>query len=171
MERERLQSVCESHLPAAHLHLDDARIYDRTRHGRGRIVPPSPELPNDWESFSIQINDTVYTLPVPLAAFLDDGWVISEEDDGLSLAGAVGPNASYEWEWISLTNDREQVVSICVFNTTESTISVAESTVGGIHVIYGNYDFSGTELRIPCGVDAGMVNQRRCIKAVWSTKR
>ena len=38
------------------------------------------------------------------------------------------------------------------FNTTENTISVAESTVGGIYVIYGNYDFSGTELRIPGGL-------------------
>ena len=101
------------------------------------LYPPSPELPNDWESFSIQINDTVYTLPVPLAAFLDDGWVISEEDAGLSLAGAGGPYASYEWEWVSLTNDHEQDISVCVFNTTESTIPVAESTVGGIHVIYG----------------------------------
>ncbi len=123
------------------------------------LYPPSPELPNDWESFSIQINDTVYTLPVPLAAFLDDGWEISEEDAGLSLAGAEGPNASYEWEWISLINDREQTVSVCAFNTTESTIPVAESTVGGIHVIYGNYDFSGTELRLPGGFMLG-----------WSTR-
>ena len=123
------------------------------------MYPPSPELPNDWESFSIQINDTVYTLPVPLAAFLDDGWEISEEDAGLSLAGAEGPNASYEWEWISLINDREQTVSVCAFNTTESTIPVAESTVGGIHVIYGNYDFSGTELRLPGGFMLG-----------WSTR-
>ena len=44
-----------------------------------------------------------------------------------------------------MTNDHEQDISVCVFNTTESTIPVAESTVGGIHVIYGNYDFSGTE--------------------------
>lgn len=123
------------------------------------LYPPSPELPNDWESFSIQINDTVYTLPAPLAAFLDDGWEISEEDAGLSLAGAEGPNASYEWEWISLINDREQTVSVCAFNTTESTIPVAESTVGGIHVIYGNYDFSGTELRLPGGFMLG-----------WSTR-
>ena len=123
------------------------------------LYPPSPELPNDWESFSIQINDSVYTLPVPLAAFLDDGWEISEEDAGLSLAGAEGPNASYEWEWISLINDREQTVSVCAFNTTESTIPVAESTVGGIHVIYGNYDFSGTELRLPGGFMLG-----------WSTR-
>ena len=40
--RERLCSVCESHLPAAHLHLDNARIYDRTRRAGGRIVPHIP---------------------------------------------------------------------------------------------------------------------------------
>lgn len=123
------------------------------------LYPPSPELPNGWESFSIQINDTVYTLPVPLAVFLDDGWVISEEDVDIYLAGAESPSASYEWEWVSLTNDREQDVSVCVFNTTESAIPVAESTVGGIHVIYGNYDFSGTELRLPGGLMLG-----------WSTR-
>ena len=123
------------------------------------LYPPSPELPNGWESFSIQINDTVYTLPVPLAAFLNDGWVISEEDVDIYLAGADSPSASYEWEWVSLTNDREQDVSVCVFNTTESAIPVAESTVGGIHVIYGNYDFSGTELRLPGGLMLG-----------WSTR-
>ena len=119
------------------------------------LYQTSPELSGDWESFSIQINDTVYTLPVPLADFLDDGWEISVEDAGLSLAGGEGPYASYEWEWISLTNDREQTVSACVFNTTESAIPVAESTVGGIHVIYGNYDFSGTELRLPGGLMLG----------------
>ena len=123
------------------------------------LYPPSPELPNGWESFSIQINDTVYTLPVPLAVFLDDGWVISEEDVDIYLAGADSPSASYEWEWVSLANDREQDVSVCVFNTTESAIPVAESTVGGIHVIYGNYDFSGTELRLPGGLMLG-----------WSTR-
>ena len=123
------------------------------------LYPPSPELPNGWESFSIQINDTVYTLPVPLAVCLDDGWVISEEDVDIYLAGADSPSASYEWEWVSLTNDREQDVSVCVFNTTESAIPVAESTVGGIHVIYGNYDFSGTELRLPGGLMLG-----------WSTR-
>ena len=123
------------------------------------LYPPSPELSNDWKNFSIQINDTVYTLPVPLAAFLNDGWVISEEDAGLSLAGAESPNASYEWEWVTLTNDREQTVSVCAFNPTESTIPVAESTVGGVHVTYGNYDFSGTELRLPGGLMLG-----------WSTR-
>ena len=95
----------------------------------------------------------------PSPELLDDGWVISEEDVDIYLAGADSPSASYEWEWVSLTNDREQDVSVCVFNTTESAIPVAESTVGGIHVIYGNYDFSGTELRLPGGLMLG-----------WSTR-
>ena len=86
--------------------------------------------------------------------------MISEKDARLSLVGAKGPNASYEWEWISLTNDREQTLSVCAFNTTENTIPVTESTVGSIHVIYGNYDFSGTELRLPGGFMLG-----------WSTRK
>ena len=124
------------------------------------LYPPSPELPNDWESFSIQINDMVYTLPVPISVFLDDGWEVSEENAVLYLAGVDGPNASYEWEWVSLTNDRKQTVSVCAFNTTESTIPVTESTVGGIYIIYGDYDFSGTEIRLPGGLMLG-----------WSTKK
>lgn len=123
------------------------------------LYPPSAALPDNWNSFSIQINSNVYTLPVPLTTFINDGWKISEDDAGLYLAGADEPNASYEWEWISLTNDREQIISVCAFNTTENTISISDSIVGGIHIIYGNYDFSGTELRLPGGMMLG-----------WSTK-
>ena len=35
----------------------------------------------------------------PLRFSLDDGWVISEEDVDIYLAGADSPSASYEWEW------------------------------------------------------------------------
>ena len=117
-----------------------------------KLYPSSPGLPEDWESFSIQINDIVYALPTPITAFLRTGWSIAEEDSQLHLAGADQPYSSYEWEWISLTNERDQTISVMAFNTTENTISIAESTVGGIYVIYGNYDFSGTELRIPGGL-------------------
>ena len=37
------------------------------------LYPTSPELSDDWESFSIQINDAVYTLPLPLRIFLTTG--------------------------------------------------------------------------------------------------
>lgn len=128
------------------------------------LYPSSSELPNNWKSFSIQINDTVYTLPVPLTAFLDNGWKISDEDAGLYLVGADSPNASYEWKWVSLTNDRKQTVSVCAFNTTESTIPVTECKVGGVHVIYGNYDFSGTELRLPGGLMLGWSTREDVLK-------
>ena len=114
--------------------------------------PASENLPENWKSFSIQINSDVYTFPTPLADFLDDGWKLSEEDEGLFLDGADRPYASYEREWISLTNAQEQTIDVLVFNSTEDTITVAESTVGGVYVIYGNYDFSGTQLRIPGGL-------------------
>lgn len=125
----------------------------------GELFPASDDLPKDWESFSIQINSDVYTFPTPLVDFLDDGWKLSEEDEGLFLDGADRPYASYEREWISLTNAQEQTIDVLVFNSTEDTITVAESTVGGVYVIYGNYDFSGTQLRIPGGLMLG-----------WSTK-
>lgn len=121
--------------------------------------PASASLPEHKDSFSLQINDEVYKLPTPITTFLDDGWIVSEEDAGMNLAGPSRSDISYEWEWITLTNDRQQEISVCAFNTTAKAISVEESTVGSIHVLYGNYDFGGTELRIPGG---GMLG--------WSTE-
>ena len=36
--------------------------------------------------------------------------------------------------------------------------------MGSIHVIYGNYDFSGTELRIPCGLMLGWSTREDVLK-------
>ena len=124
-----------------------------------QLYPPSENLSDDWESYSIQINDTVYALPLPLTAFLDEGWYITEENADLQLQGLDGPSAQYEREWISLVNDMEQTISVMVYNTTEKTLPVSECIVGDISVIYGNYDFSGTQLRIPGGLMLG-----------WSTR-
>lgn len=60
--------------------------------------------------------------------------------------------AGTAWQLLFDVTERDQTISVMAFNTTENTISIAESTVGGIYVIYGNYDFSGTELRIPGGL-------------------
>lgn len=96
-----------------------------------------------------------------------------EEDAGLSLAGAEGLYASYEWEWVWLTNDHEQDISVCVLSsTTESTIPVAESTVGGIHVIKHTATTTfPVELRLPGGLDAGMRELEKMLEAVWPTER
>ncbi len=121
--------------------------------------PTAENLSEDWTDFSIQINDTVYTLPVPLAVFLDDGWKLSEEDANLRLTGANEPYAEYDRTWISLSNDSDQEISVLVYNTNEHFINITDGTVGDISVIYGNYDFAGTELRLPGGLMLG-----------WSTR-
>lgn len=124
-----------------------------------KLYPPTADLPDDWKSFSIQINDAVYSLPIPLTTFLEDGWQLSDEAAGQQISGAKEPYAAYDYRWISLSNDREQEISVLVYNTEEKTIDIADSIVGDIYVIYGNYDFSGTELRLPGGLMLG-----------WSTR-
>ena len=121
--------------------------------------PPADNLPQNWDSFSIQINDAVYTLPVPLSVFLDAGWNVSEEDANLQLPGASDPYAEYDRTWLSLTNDSDQGIDVLVYNTTEQSINITEATVGDVSIIYGNYEFAGTELRLPGGLMLG-----------WSTR-
>ena len=119
------------------------------------LFPPSDDLENDWESFAIQINDRVYQLPTPLSVFLEDGWRIAEEDVHHQLAGAAEPYERYDSQEIELVNDQGQSLDITVYNTTEKTMDIAQGTVGSLYVIYGNYEFAGTELRVPGGLMLG----------------
>ena len=53
---------------------------------------------------------------------------------------------------IRLTNAQEQSIDVTVYNTMEQTIDITQGTVGTVYVIYGNYDFAGTNLRLPGGL-------------------
>lgn len=37
------------------------------------LFPHSANLPNNWESFTIQFSDKIYFLPTPLTTFLENG--------------------------------------------------------------------------------------------------
>lgn len=120
-----------------------------------KLFPPSDALPDDWKSFALQINDKVYTLPLPLSVFLKDGWKTDEESSGLMLPGADEPYESYSSQSIRLTNEQGQRINVTVYNTTEQTIGISHCTVGSIYAIYGNLDFAGTQLRLPGGLMPG----------------
>ena len=128
------------------------------------LFSPSAGLPDDWESFAIQINDKVYSLPVPLAAFLEDGWVIAKEDAKLQLSGAEKPYEEYDHQGIRLTNAQEQSIDVTVYNTTDEPIDITQATVGAVYVIYGNYDFAGTNLRLPGGLMLGWSTREDVLK-------
>lgn len=116
-------------------------------------------LSDDWHSFSIQICNQVYSVPTPLSTFLEAGWTIEEEYDGRQLQGADEPYESYDDISVWLTNENGQKIFVSVCNTSKNAIDITQGTVGYLHVIYGNLDFSGADLQIPGGLMLG-----------WSTK-
>ena len=113
---------------------------------------------------SIQINDVIYSLPTPLISFLNNGWTIAEEDAKLRLSGADEPYARYDDRQITLISAQEHRIKVTVYNTKEQTIDIAQSTVGDIYVIYGNYDFTGTNLRLPGGLMLGWSSREDVLK-------
>ena len=119
------------------------------------LFPHSADLPNDWKSFAIQINDTVYTLPAPLTDFLENGWTIDEQDAELRLPGADEPYERYSRQGVRLVNTQKQSIEVTVYNTAGQTIDIAQGIVGDVYVIYGNYEFAGTDLRLPGGLMLG----------------
>lgn len=116
-------------------------------------------LSDDWHSFSIQICNQIYSVPTPLSTFLEAGWTMEEEYAGRQLQGADEPYESYDDISVWLTNENGQKISVSVCNTTKNAIDITQGTVGYLHVIYGNLDFSGADLQIPGGLMLG-----------WSTK-
>ena len=116
-------------------------------------------LSDDWHSFSIQICNQVYSVPTPLSTFLEAGWTMEEEYAGRQLQGADEPYESYDDISVWLTNENGQKISVSVCNTSKNAIDITQGTVGYLHVIYGNLDFSGADLQIPGGLMLG-----------WSTK-
>lgn len=127
------------------------------------LYPSSASLPDDWQSFAIQINDTVYSLPAPLDTFLKDGWMMSAEEAKLQLPGADEPYERYRSQDVRLSNAQGQRIDVTVYNTTEETIDIAQGTVGHLYVIYGNHDFAGTDLRIPGGLMLGWATREEVL--------
>ena len=116
----------------------------------GPCTPSSTDLPENWDSLAIQINDSVYTLPQPLSDFLDDGWTFADPADAeRTLAGASEPYSDYDHISLDLVNQAEQEIDVTVYNTSEQDLPISECTVGGLYIIYGNYDSTGSRFSCP----------------------
>ena len=87
--------------------------------------------------------------------FIDDGWQIIPEDQDINLVGYEELYGSYDHEWISLTNDDEQRIDVMVYNIQNVPITLDEGVVGGIYVMYDNYDFAGVDVRLAKGLMLG----------------
>lgn len=124
--------------------------------GAGReMYLPNPELPNNWDSFAIQIDDDVYTIPCGLSDFLENGWSLSEGDPDSRLAGADQPYGEFPNRELSLTNDKEQSISVTVYNTSEASVPIEDGMVGRLSVSNGSLNFYGADLQLPGGLMLG----------------
>lgn len=54
-----------------------------------------------------------------------------------------------------MTNDKEQSISVTVYNTSESSVPIEDGTVGRLSVSDNNLDFYGADLQLPGGLMLG----------------
>ena len=154
LRREKNGIAKAAYLP--HTSVLIALEYMEDLDGAGReMYLPNPELPNNWNSFAIQIDDDVYTIPCRLSDFLENGWSLSEGDPDSRLAGADQPYGEFPNRDLSLTNDKEQSISVTVYNTSESSVPVKDGTVGRLAVSDDSLDFYGADLQLPGGLMLG----------------
>ena len=112
-------------------------------------------IDKDWHSYTLKINDVIYELPVSIHRFLENGWHI-EDSASLILKGNDGPYGSYDYKRIDLISDSDQTLSVTVYNTSEDDIALIDGIVGGISMIYGNYDFAPKDSILPSGLYLGI---------------
>ena len=107
------------------------------------LFPASTDLPATWESFSVELNNTVYSLPLPLRDFLDNGWTYEGNDDA-----SIPSNTSHN---IKLTNAKDFAISATACNNTTETIPLEEGIVTELSITIDHLDFDATQCRLPGG--------------------
>lgn len=116
-------------------------------------LPLSPQLPKSWEDFAIQINSKVYQLPLPMSALLADGWTYDDPADSQIILKGVDEWNTYDQEnHITLTNGRDQKLSVSVINTAREDIPMEKAVVRGLYVNNSNLDYAGTDVILPGGL-------------------
>jgi len=102
------------------------------------------ELGTDPSSGIVMYGGALYRLPCPIGAFLENGWSISENTAGLSVAGHG---------YRSITMDRgDASVDIRVHNDSPMSALAENCRVKRLYATYS----SGTELILPGNIAAGM---------------
>ncbi len=119
------------------------------------INEDSPIIDEDWRSYALSINGIIYELPVSLDRFIENGWHI-EEDESVVLKGNDEAYGSYDYKRIHLISDSDQMLSAVVYNTGEDDIALKDGIIGGLSMIYGNYDYAPKGNILPGGLYLGI---------------
>lgn len=121
----------------------------------GSVKPAEPaeqssELGADWETYTVQINDTVVTLPCTIADLEAAGVTLDREytpEDYVVNAG------EYELAWFMNENGNEIMVDM--INNTDGPLELKDCLVGGITVDSYEVEDGGLTVIFPGGIQIG----------------
>lgn len=121
----------------------------------GSVKPAEPaeqsaDLGDDWETYTVQINDTVVTLPCTIADLEAAGVTLDSEytpEDYVVNAG------EYELAWFM--NDNGNEIMVDMINNTDGPLELKDCLVGGISVSSYDVEDGGLTVIFPGGIQIG----------------
>ena len=133
---------------------DDGGLLDLDGGGAG-VTPAEPaeqnvDLGDDWESYTVQINDTVVTLPCTIAELEAAGVTMDRE---YTPEDYVVNSGEYELAWFVDVSGNEIMADMV--NTTDSPIELKDCLVGGVTVYSYNVEYGGLTVIFPGGIQIG----------------
>lgn len=110
----------------------------------------SGELKDNWDSYTVQINDKVLTLPCEIKDLEAAGLTLDTEDTAEDYIVNAG-----EYEFVFFKNDSGASVMVDMINQTDSPLKITECMVGGVTV--NKYDLEEGTLSVifPGGIQIG----------------
>lgn len=113
-------------------------------------VKPGEGLGESWDSYTVQINDTVISLPCTMADIEAAGVTL---DTDYTPENYVVNAGEYELVWFANENGSE--IMVTMYNTTDSPIEVKDCVVGGISVDSYELEYGGLTVIFPGGIQIG----------------
>ena len=103
------------------------------------------ELSDDLNAYEIQVEDTVYKLPVPVSVLIDDGWtLVTDSSDEIIAAKNFG--------WVTLSKNNQNIREIVRNHENYATIP-ENCWLGSISLGLQDADLEGS---LPGGIHVGM---------------
>lgn len=115
-----------------------------------QLAEPSSELGATWDTFTVQVNDKILTLPCSMGELEAAGLTLDTED---TPENYVVNAREYVYTYFKDANDNEILIDIV--NLTEEPKSLKECIIGGVTVYDYDVENGGLSVIFPGGIQIG----------------
>lgn len=129
---------------------EDDEDADADEKAKAPAVPASGELGDTWNTYTVQINDKVVTLPCTVADIEAAGLTLDTDDtpEDYVINGR-------EYEYVYFENESGSYIMVDAINLTEQAKTVKECMIGGISVHDYSFSQGGLTVIFPGGIQIG----------------